>query len=555
MTPESVIEQQAQVDAVIEDTYRLARQLGDHFKGTEPLRETFALEYPPFCYAAFGEAGSGKTTLLAHLAGCAWETPADETRVGCALWCHTPSSARWKKTQPGGIIERYADVEFLKTCTIMDSGASSDPAVVEQAASASAQSDVIFLLFREQNPLCPDTWKLADRFMTNGYRNVVIVLTQYEGTSMDAAATLEHLREVAALRWQYRVPVVAFSTRESELERSSIVLKKAAASLSAVSFNRRELLKGKLAVAYGLIQELREVVSAQDLAMRQDGGFLQTLEWEIDQMREDESRRVAGRCEAMRGIAEEFLPQVMKAAAGKLGYYPSFTHLFAYRSLPIKIDEWFFMYLGKAMEARLESYDLEFMERCRAHWDDVRPRAMSQLNCDIGEFPRADLERELSRRRLHVRRALYKPLVDFKLRGFLADEFAHRETWLRSLIALALCMLAIGCLLGLVGFYGPAMACWALALLLWLGGAFALGVSRRNLLECAEDLQERFGRIVEQGLRRPLDEAALCSVAGYRNGLAAIHSQISLSRDALVPVQERLSEVYKNCYALNNNIR
>lgn len=555
MTPESVNEQQLRVDSVIEDTYRLAQHLGNDFEGIGPLKDTFAHQPSLFCYAAFGEQGAGKTTLLEKIVGSSWETGEDATVQGCALWCYTPASARWKKTQPGGIIERYANIEFFKTCSVLDSGPSDDALVMEQARSATSQSDVIFLLFSADNPYCPETWKLADGFATNGYRNVILVLTKFAGSSIDAHPVLERLREIAEQRWRYKAPAIALILSEAEAERSVQLLHKTVSSLPSVSLNRRDLLKGKLSVTYELIQELRAVITAQDMAMRQDGGFLQSLEREIDRMREEESKKVSARLESMASIGEEFLPEVIDAAADKLGYYPSILKLFSYKNLPIKIDEWFFMVLEKAMEARLESYDLEFIEQCRTHWESVRPRAQKQLHCEIGDFPETELARELARYRQQVRRSLFKPLADLKLRIYLGEEFLKRESWIRVLVTICLGLLTLGSILGIVGIYDLTVILWGMAFALWMCGVFALGISRKNMRESGYELVEPFGEIIRANLKRPLEEAALCSVAGYRSSLSAIHSRISLSREALAPIQEQLSEVYKNCYALNNTIR
>ena len=556
MIPESVLEQKENVELVVRDTYALAQQLGDNFEGMDILKESLSQVAPPFCYAAFGAKGVGKTTLLSLLSGGArWETEEDATRSGCVLWCHTPSSARWKKTQPGGVIERYVALEALKRAVVMDSGPSDDPLVMEQAASATEQADVIFLVFQEDDPLCPETWFLADRFHTNGYRNVVLVLTKYAGSSFDARDILSRMQQIARERWGYQPPTVSLSIREEELESSLQRLDKAVSGLLSVSLVRSSQLKALLNETDRLIKELKSVVSVKDLAMRQDGGFLQTLEWEVDNMREAESKKVEGRCQTMGDIAAEFLPEVMKASARKLGYYPSLIRLFNYKNLPVKIDEWFFMVLGKALEARLESYDMDFMEQCRNHWNEVRPRALSQLNCDIGSFPEEELDHELALYREQVRRSLYLPLVDFKMRAFLVDEFARRETWIRSLISLCLGIFSLACICALVELYVPAYILWTLAFLVWLGGVYAMFVSRRNFLESSDELKDRFALVVREGLRYPLEKSALCAVSGYRAHMAAIHSQISLTRDALVPIQDRLSHVYKTCYALNNQIR
>lgn len=556
MTPESVLEQKENVELVVRDTYALAQQLGDNFDGMDVLKESLSEDSPPFCYAAFGEKGVGKTSLLSLISGgVRWEKPEDVTRSGCVLWCYTSSSARWKKTQPGGVIERYVAAEPLKKAVVLDSGPSDDPLVMEQAAPATAQADVIFLVFQEDNPMCPETWFLADRFQTNGYRNVVLVLTKYQGSSFDVRDILSRMQDIARERWGYSPPAVAVSDEGEEREASLIKLDKAVAGLLSVSLVRSSQLKALLNQTDALIKELRNVVSVKDMAMRQDGGFLQTLEWEVDCLRESESQKVAGRCQALGEIAGVFLPEVMKAAARKLGYYPSLIRLFNYKSLAAKIDEWFFMVLGKALEARLESYDVEFLEQCRTHWNDVRPRALNQLNCEIGSFPEEEMEHELAMYRQHVRRSLYRPLVDFKLRSFLSEEFAKREDWMRSLISLCLGLFSLACICGLAGLYAPAYVLWVLALLVWLGGVYALSVSRRNFLQCSEELQGRFTEVVKKGLRYPLEKSALCSVSGYRAHMTAIHSQISLTREALVPIQERLSHVYKTCYALNNQIR
>lgn len=556
MTPESVLEQKENVEQVVRDTYALAQQLGDNFEGMDVLKEGLLQDALPFCYAAFGEKGVGKTTLLSLISeGAHWETPEDAVKSGCVLWCYTPSSARWKKTQPGGVIERYVAVPALKKAVLMDSAPSDDPAVMEQVASATSQADAIFLLFQEENPLCPETWFLADRFQTNGYRNVVLVLTKYRGSSFDARDILTRMQGIARERWGYSPPAVAVSTEESEKEGSLIKLHKAAAGLLSVSLLRSTQLKSLLTETDILIKSLKSVVSVKDLAMRQDGGFLQTLEWEVDCIRAAEAQKVDGRCQSMGEIASEFLPKVMQAAAKKLGYYPSLLRLINYRRYPVKIDEWFFMVLGKALEARLESYDMEFVAQCRAHWEDVRPRALTQLNCEIGEFPEEALEHELALYREHVRRSLYRPLVDFKLRAFLVLEFAKRESWVRTLISFCLGVFSVACIFAFVGLYGPAYLLWMIAFFVWMGGAYALFVSRRNLLECSAEMQERFGEVVSQGLRPPLEKAVLCSVSGYRGRMEAIHSQISLTREALIPIQDRLSHVYKTCYALNNQIR
>lgn len=558
MTPESVNAQKQAVDSVIRDSLQLAKQLGNPFTGIAPLQAVAQEELPLFCYAAFGESGVGKTTLLSRLAGESWETLEDITMNGCVRWNYTGSPARWKKTQPGGIIDRYVNIDFFKTAAILDSGASHDKDVIEQAPLASAQADVIFLLFSADNPFCPETWKLADRFQTNEYRNVVIVLTKFQGSSLEAGPILDRLREISYQRWNFKVPAAAFiTTSESEESRSLLNLEKTISSLQGVSPNRGAALKRQLSLTSELLQEVREVVQSQVAAMNQDGGFLQQMEHEIDYIREKEASMISPRNEAMAHICKKLLPEIVEVAAYNLGYYPSIIRIFFgyYKKLPDKIDELFISDLEEALEERLASYDKEFIEQCRQHWNSIRPKALAQLNCEIGEFPGEELAEGIARQRERVGRTIYKPLSDLHLKIFLTEEFHTRENWLRALLTFSIGALALGSIMGVIGIPALTAILWIIALLLWLLGIPAMAISRKNMRENAEGLIEPFAAIARKNLYRPLEEAALCNVAEYRTKLTAIHSKISITKETLEPIRKTLKDTSDLCFSLNYSIK
>ena len=545
MTPQSAQALEEKIKDLVASSLTLAHESGAGLQTRSELEAERDFFLRPFCYAAFGASKTGKTTLLQECLGESWELEEDRTDEGCVLWAHSPAPARWKKTHTGGMIERFVPLEIFRQVEVLDSAGAEKAEVQAQAEYAAAFGDVIFLLFRQDNLEDSYTWELGDKIMRLGGRNVVLVLTHVqEESEREVQVSLAFLSEMARRRWNQRVAALVYMIEGAYRENALLKIEHELTLLKGQSYHRYKKQEAVLSLVEKLLNEVLVLVSTKVRAMQHDGGFLQELESEIDALRSLEVSKVPAMTQSLGQMAYEFFPIMMKTAAASLGYYPSLLKFLSWKHLPLKLDKWVCDVLSKRFEARLGSYDLEFLENCRTHWQNLAPRALGQINCEIGPFPQEELTRFLQDHRLPVRRMVVKPLLDFKLRQYFMQEMTPREGWMRSLFIFILVFICLAALLGIGGLHSVAMSLLAVSFGIWVCGIFFLWVSRKNLAEVDEEKRLEFAHLVRDTLADTIMEGTLSKIISYRELLVDIHMKITDSRNVLAPLQENLNHLF-----------
>lgn len=556
MTPQDVKNEYDRCAQLGRDLLVLGKRLSGDFPGIAPLTEALDRERPLFAIGAFGPACSGKTSLLEDILGAQWERDDDKQAEGCAVWNYCFMS-RYVRTRLDGIAERHADVLELQNLTLVDSAPASDPLVRAQWPEAVKIPDINLWVFSLSSLDDPATWGLLRQANLDILRSSLVVVNLFETPGVlapEPTGLKQQLTDRLTRELGVPLPVCVRSLSPDLREHHIHLIGETSAALPGYSIVKREELREIFSLINELYREINVIISGMDRNMRHDGSFLRLLDAEINMIQTYEAELVPSRVKAMSQIAGDFLPEALRTVTRKIGYYPGFVRLVSYASYPVSLDTWFFNVLSKYLLARLASYDMEYVEKCLDHWERVRPRAHGQLACDIGDFPRMDMERELDLYRQGIRRALSAPITNFNLKIFFIEIFRDCEDRIRGNLILFLGFLILGSIFGIAGLNTLAIGSWILALVVWLMGIWMLKRERDKVMKMAPSLRHAFESSIERDLYAPLMEGALCNVANYRNKLSRIHDKIFNLKEELDPIQRQLDSIYRTLKTIHNEL-
>ena len=525
----------------------------------------------PFLFVICGEVNAGKSTLINGLFGrdlCRVNILPETDRV---LWYRYGSPARDAEATPM-LEERYRPIEFLRDFNLIDTPGTNSIVKGHQEITEKflPAADLILFVFPVTNPWGATTWDFISRVQPESMERMAFIVQQADQREpIDISVILGHMADLSMKRIGRVPPIFAVSGKQAyEAKRSkpfaSDLLKKSGfpelekfiSKSVCESPSRKETLDTWRNQAARALRAVEDRIEDQTRELNNQGRFLESIEREIDDIRE---RFVTRLPRHLAGVAEVFETEgvwVSKKLRGKLGVVPSFFRLFVGDRTGQDMESVFIGRLQAAVEAVAENDGREVVDFCRKHWDDLVTRVKESMNVEMGDPASLDETLAGAKKRFVLRlgRAARQGIGNLKVRNQLDKELRRRNVALKSFTFMTLVLTTAGATCGALEVpWAPAILC-SLAALFLIGGVLAAIVTRKAI---TADFQKRLldtcGSFAST-LRSDYEEALRIVFRDYLSSLGVVRSHLAHEKIAVEPRLKRWQELFLTLKAIEQDL-
>lgn len=500
-----------------------------------PVQEALAAMERERRVVFFGAKGSGKTALLSRVAGCsvmahaAWESP----------------YIRWRYRCEDGNAEnsRFIPDPSLDGLELIDSRACDSPEMAETLRNLLPGADVAVAVVDARSYEQSPVWDILAALPENSVGVTMVALTFTDSLSAEATLALSAaMREFSKSRLGVSLPAYAVNpASDTAVESFTTRVQEALAAPGGV----RAAIRRVLNTCVDLMYKQGSVLKTREDIARTDSGFLAGIEQEIDNFLSHQMQGVKPCIDIYSESVNRVRPRLMTRLHRAFGWFLSPVTLLRLELYGAGVEKSFY-HLMKGDIGRLQQEsDERFTLSCGGHWRSVRPRMKKTLECEIGEFPEAQLKKELDKLRVNLENELHVPIRQARFRTSLSGSFKARAGWMRGFI-IAICITLI--LAGVLGFLGqdaPALACVALAAILWLIGSAAHWVAFRRLSREIGAQTAELYKGVNDMLVSSVETLLISRVAAYRRLYTEPRKKVARHEAQLKPLQEAHGEIYR----------
>jgi GTPase Era involved in 16S rRNA processing len=515
----------------------------------------------PYLFVVCGEINAGKSTLINALFGhdlCRVSNLPETQRV---IYYQHGSAARDTVITPV-LEERFRPVEFLRDFNIIDTPGTNSKVDGHQPITIRflPSADVILVVFPVSNPWEAATWNFISMIPANQLDRLVLIVQkadQREATDLEVIRG--HMSDLALKRLGRVPPIFAVSgTIGRELKKAKPFVRKTFKASgfddleSYISFHicespaRRRGLESWRSQAAAALRSVEDRIEDQSRELNIQGRFLDTVEREIDDMRE---RFVARLPIHLTGVAEVFESEavwVSKKLKRRLGVIPSLIRLFTGDRTGPAMEAVFIERLQAAVEAVAEKDGIEVVEFCREHWNPLGERVNAAMGVNLGTRQELDEMLDTARTRFIQRlgSAARQGVSVLKVRNQLEKDLRRRNRALKSFTFMTLLLTTVGASCGALAVpWAPAILC-SLAGLFLTGGMLAAMATRKAI---TADFQQRLldtcGSFAST-LRADYEEALRIVFQDYATSLSAVRSHLAKEKQAVEPRLRRWQELF-----------
>lgn len=556
---------------VMHGTARLALETAADLGGSLPLGEIENGLGPPFLFVVSGEVNAGKSTLINGLFGhdlCPVNVLPETNRVICYQYGNPPRDVRISPLHE----EHHRPLEFLRDFTLIDSPGTNSAARDHQQVTASflPAADLIFFVFPVTNPWEAATWNFISELSPETLQQVVFIIQQTDlREPADISVILGHMADLSMKRIGRVPPIFAVSGKLAcEAKRATPAaaeLLKASGYPELESFITRDVCESpqrKSAIetwrgqAAAALRTVEDHIENQNHALNCHGRFLDTIEREIDDIREHFVARLPRH---LAGVAEVFESEavwISKRLRWRLGVIPSFFRLFVGDRTGPAIEAMFVERLQAAVEAVAEKDGGEVVEFCRSHWSELGGRVKDAMGVDLGGAAALDATLAAAKTRFVQRlgRAARQGIGNLKVRNQLDKDLRRRNLALKSFAFMTLLLTAAGATCGALGIPWLPLVFCSLAALFLTGGVLTAWVTRRAIIAGFQKrLLDTCGGFAST-LRSDYEEALRIVFRDYASTLNAVRSHLVTEKQAIEPRLKRWQELFLTLKAIEQDL-
>ncbi|MEI7955972.1 MAG: GTPase [Verrucomicrobiota bacterium] len=525
----------------------------------------------PFLFVVCGEVNAGKSTFFNGLFGhdlCRVNRLPETKRVICYRYgesVHEVASA-------GLLVEHCRPLPLLRDFNLVDTPGTNAPGIAwqPQMDGLLAGAELICVVFPASNPWGAATWNFVSRLSEDQLTRAVFILQQIDQHApADIAVILGHVRDLSLKRIGRVPPIFAVSAKLAcEAKRS---VPASAGMLAASGYPALEefislkvcsstfrlaLLKNSWAQAAAALRCVDVQIDGLTRGIHANGDMLETIEREIDGMREHFLSRLPRH---LTGVAEVFQSEsvgVAKLLGKRLGALRSVWRLFVGDRTGQEMEAVIIARLQATVEAVAQTDGAEVADACRNHWDEVAARVRQALGVDLGDAVQLDDTLAVARRRFVQRlgRAASQGIGNLNVRHQLGKDLLRRNVALKSFTFTTLWLLTAGATCGALALPWVAVVFCGLSAVFGLAGLLIARLTRRSLIgEFHERLLDTCGAYAST-LRADYEEALRIVFQDYADSLAAIRRHLASEKRALEPRQRRWNELFLTLKAIEQDL-
>jgi GTPase Era involved in 16S rRNA processing len=550
---------------------KLATETGTDLGDRLPLSELEKGLGKPFLFVVCGEVNAGKSTLINGLFGrdlCRTNILPETDRV---LWYQHGDPSRDVEVTPL-LEQRYRPIEFLRDFNLVDTPGTNSIVQGHQEITARflPSADLILFVFPVTNPWGAATWNFISELPPECLERVIFIIQQADQReAIDIDVILGHMNDLSVKRLGYAPNVfpvsgkLAYEAKRSvpfsgdRLQKSGYLeLERFISKKVCDSPERKRVLETWRSQAANALRVVEDHIEAQTRELNDQGRFLDTIEREIDEIRE---RFVVRLPRHLAGVAEVFETEaiwVSKQLRRRLGVIASFFRLFIGDRTGAQMEAIFIERLQTAVEAVAEEDGVEVAEFCRKHWNNLGERVRDAMDVDLGNSDSLDETLATAKKRFVLRlgRAARQGIGNLKVRNQLDKDLRRRNVALKSFIVMTLVLTTAGATCGALSIqWLPPILC-GLAAFFLVGGILTAMVTRKSITaEFQKRLLDTCGGFAST-LRSDYEEALRIVFQDYVTSLTSIKTHLSREKLAVEPQLKRWQELFLTLKAIEQDL-
>lgn len=549
----------------------LARETATDLDGQLPLADIENGLGSPFLFIVCGEVNAGKSTLINGLFGrdlCRVNVLPETHRV---LWYKYGDTARDVEITPI-LEERYRPIRFLRDFNLIDTPGTNSSIQGHQEITERflPTADLVLFVFPVTNPWGAATWDFISRIPADCLQRVAFIIQQADQREAnDISVILGHMADLSMKRIGYVPPIFAVSGKTAyEAKRTAPPAAdrlKASGCRALEDFisqsvchspARRNALETWRSQAAAALRTVEDRIEDQTRGINQQSRFIEQIEREIDEIREQFVTRLPRH---LAGVAEVFETEgiwVTKLLRRRLRAFPSIIRLFTGDRTGPEMESVFIGRLQSAVEAVAEADGGEVADACRAHWQDLGERVKSAMGVDLSSTDPIDETLATAKQRFVTRlgSAARQGIGNLKVRNQLDKELRRRNLALKSFIFMTLVLTIAGATCGALGVpWLPLILC-SLAALFLAGGIMAAWITRKSI---SRDFQQRLldtcGDFAST-LHADYEEALRVVFRDYAATLTNVRTHLAREKLAIEPRLKRWQELFLTLKAIEQEL-
>lgn len=484
-----------------------------------------------------GAARSGKSLLLGGMTGCPvlskvkpqhhflrWRYMSDDT--GSSDFC------------------RFLPEPNLFGMELVNTRGCEDPAVVAAVAPLLPGADAVIAVVDARSLQESPVWEMLAPLQEEGGPACLVALTHVD--MLDAAHTVtlsENVRELCRERVGRALPVYQVNPTNPAL--ADTFGDKVIEAMESSGGGLRAAIRTVMKCGSDLLYKQGSILKARDAVARTDSGFLQGVEQEIDNFLARQMQGVRNCVLNYAASAQRTMPRLLLHLRRSLGWFLSPVVLIRLENYATAAENLYYRLVLDDITILQEELDKQFVHSCNGHWRSVRPRMKQTLQCEIGEFPVAELENELEQLRKRLQSSLYEPFRFLKIRSYFASLFKSQVDWMRFFTTCMCLCLTIAGLLGFVELHRLAFIFLGIAGFFWLFGSLIHVLVVRKICQLVRRQAEPLHEGLTGYMTDLVQDMIVSRVSAYRRLYTGPRKRVADYETSLAPLQQRQSEIFR----------
>ncbi len=484
-----------------------------------------------------GASGCGKSALLGGM-------------VGCPVLAKVPPQhhyVRWRymsDTADAAEHCRFIPEPNLFGLELVNTRGCEDPAVAEAVAPLLPDADVVVAVVDAREVNVSPVWDLLAPLPEEGGPACLVALTHTD--ALDAAHTVtlsEAVRQLCRERLGRVLPVYQISPTNAAL--ADEFGDKVVSAMEGSTGGLRAAIRKVMKCGSDLLYKQGSILKARDAVARTDSGFLQGVEQEIDNFLARQMQGVRNCVLNYAASAQRCMPRLLQHLRRSLGWFLSPVVYIRLENYPTAAENLYYCLVLDDVTLQQEELDKQFVLSCNGHWRSVRPRMKQTLQCEIGEFPAADLEKELEQLRQRLQSSLYEPFRSLKIRSHFAALFKCQVEWMRFFTSCVCLSLMVAGILGYCALESLAFIFLGIAAAFWMFGSLIHLLVVRRICQLVRREAEPLHEMLSTYMAELVQDMIVSRVAAYRRLYTGPRQRVADYETSLAPLQQRQSEIFR----------
>lgn len=524
----------------------------------------------PFLFVVSGEVNAGKSTLLNALFGeavCPVNSLPETSQV---LWYQHGTPPRNSEVTPL-LHECYRPNEFLRDFTLIDTPGTNSSVSGHQEITARflPTADLVFFVFPVTNPWEAATWNFISELSPDSLKRAVFIVQKADLQPADLDVILGHMRDLSVKRIGHVPPLFAVSgktaweAKRAQAPATALFRSSGYPELEAFisrkiheSPERRTALETAHRQAAAALRCVEDHIENQNREFNTQGRFLDTIEREIDEIRERFVNRLTRH---LVGVAEIFESEALwgtKFLRRRLWLLPSLFRLFNGDRTGPQLEAVFIERLQAAVEAVAEKDGVEVVEVCRKHWNELGQRVQKSMGVDLGNAAPLDDTLALAKKHFIQRlgRAANQGIGNLKVRNQIDKDLRRRNHALKAFTVVTLVLITAAAICGALAVPWAPLILLGLALPFILGGSLVALITRRRITEEFQSRMLATCGSFANTLRVDYEEALRLVFQDYATSLSAVRNHLAREKSAIEPRLRRWHELFLTLKAIEQEL-